>query len=121
MLDKLKSFLAASRSSLWFVPNVMVGGAVVLAFALVQTDTHYQFNWATHCPLRFAARADGPRGTLSTHAASWLQCEGVAVSVALSRIAPADRQEPVRSNASKICICSSNDFKLVPSCDRTRS
>ena len=92
MLDKLKSFLIAIRSSLWFVPTVMVGGAVVLALALVQADKHYQFKWATPYPLLFGAGAEGSRGMLSTIASSMITVAGLTFSLTIAALVTASAQ-----------------------------
>ncbi|MEO8741228.1 MAG: DUF2254 domain-containing protein [Casimicrobiaceae bacterium] len=92
MLDKIKSYLVAIRSSLWFVPTVMVGGAAVLAFALVETDKHYQFKWATPYPLLFGAGAEGSRGMLSTIASSMITIAGLTFSLTIAALATASMQ-----------------------------
>ncbi|MEO8306382.1 MAG: DUF2254 domain-containing protein [Betaproteobacteria bacterium] len=92
MLDKLKSFLSAIRSSLWFVPTLMVGGAAVLAFALVEADKHYQFKWATPFPLLFGAGAEGSRGMLSTIASSMITIAGLTFSLTIAALVTASAQ-----------------------------
>ncbi|MEP7085216.1 MAG: DUF2254 family protein, partial [Betaproteobacteria bacterium] len=77
MLDKLKSSLIAIRSSLWFVPTLMVVGAAALAFGLVEADKHFQFKWAATVPLLFGAGAEGSRGMLSTIASSMITIAGL--------------------------------------------
>lgn len=92
MLDKLKSFLSAIRSSLWFVPTIMVAGAAVLAFALVEADKHYQFKWATSFPLLFGAGAESSRGMLSTIASSMITIAGLTFSLTIAALATASAQ-----------------------------
>ncbi len=92
MLDKLNSFLIHLRSSLWFVPTVMVGGAVVLALALVRADQHYQFKWATSLPLLFGAGTEGSRGMLSTIASSMITIAGLTFSLTIAALVTASAQ-----------------------------
>ncbi|MEP7063329.1 MAG: DUF2254 domain-containing protein [Betaproteobacteria bacterium] len=92
MQDALKSYLVAIRSSLWFVPTVMVGGATVLALALVEVDKHYQFQWATSFPLLFGAGAEGSRGMLSTIASSMITIAGLTFSLTIAALVTASAQ-----------------------------
>lgn len=92
MLDKLKSLIVSVRSSLWFVPTVMVGGAVVLALALVEADKHFEFKWATPYPLLFGAGAEGSRGMLSTIASSMITIAGLTFSLTIAALVTASAQ-----------------------------
>ena len=61
----LRSYWELLRSSLWFVPSLLVTGAVALALGLVEIDasaewTHLQYRW----PRLFGAGAAGARAVL---------------------------------------------------------
>ncbi|MEO6928841.1 MAG: DUF2254 domain-containing protein [Casimicrobiaceae bacterium] len=92
MLNTLKSSLVAIRSSLWFVPTLMVGGAAVLALTLVQTDKRYAFNWATPYPLLFGAGAEGSRQMLSTIASSMITIAVLTFSLTIAALVTASAQ-----------------------------
>ncbi|MEO8847507.1 MAG: DUF2254 domain-containing protein [Casimicrobiaceae bacterium] len=92
MLNTLKSSLIAIRSSLWFVPTLMVGGAVALALTLVQIDKHYAFNWATPYPLLFGAGAEGSRQMLSTIASSMITIAVLTFSLTIAALVTASAQ-----------------------------
>ncbi len=92
MLVKLKSFLIGVRSSLWFVPTIMVGGAIASALALVEADKHYAFKWATFYPLLFGAGAEGSRGMLTTIASSMITIAGLTFSLTIAALVTASAQ-----------------------------
>jgi len=90
---KLRSLWDRLRSSLWFVPSLLVTGAVALALGLVEIDasgewTHLQVRW----PRLFGAGAAGSRGMLSAIASSMITVAGVAFSITIVALALASSQ-----------------------------
>ncbi len=79
-MQKLRWVWDSLRSSLWFLPTLMIAGAVALA--LIEADTRLspgqlERRW----PWLFGAGADGARGTLSAFAGSMITVAGVAFSI----------------------------------------
>jgi uncharacterized membrane protein len=75
------------NSSLWFVPSLMVLGAVLAAYGLVHLDDSIGHEWTKRHPLLFGAGADGARGMLSAIAGSMITVAGLIFSLTLSTLA----------------------------------
>ncbi len=71
------------RASFWFVPAVMVVGAVLLAASLIAVDTFLELDIGVRWPLLFGAGAGGARGLLSTVASSMITVAGVVFSITI--------------------------------------
>jgi uncharacterized membrane protein len=91
-MNRLKSALVAIRSSLWFVPSIMVVASIGLALALVEVDQRYRFDLPDTLPLLFGAGAEGSRGMLSTIAGSMITIAGVTFSLTIAALATASTQ-----------------------------
>ncbi len=71
------------RSSFWFLPTVMAGGAMVLAFATVALDEPVT-DWLTlHWGWNFTGGAEGASALLATIAGSMITIAGVVFSMTL--------------------------------------
>ena len=71
------------RSSFWFLPAVMAGGAMVLAFATVALDTLVTDWLALNWGLTFTGGAEGASSLLGAIAGSMITIAGVVFSVTL--------------------------------------
>lgn len=71
------------RSSFWFVPAVIVLGAVGLAAVLVTVDTTVDLDVVARWPLLFGAGAAGARGLLTAVASSMITVAGVVFSITI--------------------------------------
>ncbi len=80
------------RSSLWFVPVVMVVSAMLAAIGLVEVDKHFRMDWSDDYPLLFGAGAEGSRGMLSTIAGSMITVAGITFSLTIAALATASAQ-----------------------------
>ncbi|MGD9691759.1 MAG: DUF2254 domain-containing protein [Phycisphaerales bacterium] len=80
------------RSSLWFVPGVLVLLAVLLAEALIEIDSWVGPGAARAFPVLFGAGASGSRGLLETLAASMITVAGVVFSITLVALSLASSQ-----------------------------
>jgi uncharacterized membrane protein len=80
------------NSSLWFVPSLMVLGAVLAAYGLVHIDDSIGRDWTARHPLLFGAGADGARGMLSAIASSMITVAGLIFSLTLSTLAQVSSQ-----------------------------
>ncbi|MGV3530854.1 MAG: DUF2254 domain-containing protein [Chthoniobacteraceae bacterium] len=90
---KLRKFWIEIRSSLWFVPGLLVLAAAVLAVVLVEVDVAFaeklqQQRWE---PL-LNAGAEGARGMLTAIASSMITVAGVAFSITIVTLSLASTQ-----------------------------
>lgn len=80
------------RSSFWFLPTVMAGGAMVLAFATIALDEPMTdwltFNWGW----TFTGGAEGASSLLGTIAGSMITIAGVVFSMTLVALSLASSQ-----------------------------
>lgn len=83
MISKLRNWWHNTRSSFWFVPAVIVLGAVGLASVLIAVDASLNLNVVTRWPLLFGAGADGARGLLTAVAGSMITVAGVVFSITI--------------------------------------
>lgn len=93
MRAKLLQWIESIKSSLWFVPTLMVLGSVVLAFAVGRADDtpHIQpdqdmFWWV------YGGSPDGARQVLATIAGSMITVAGVVFSITIVALSLASQQ-----------------------------
>jgi len=91
-MNKLKFFWSNLRSSLWFLPSLIVGASVLLAIALIEADSILSDRWLDRWPRLFGAGAAGARGMLSTIAGSMMSVVGITFSMTLVALAMASSQ-----------------------------
>jgi uncharacterized membrane protein len=81
-MDRLRSVWETLRSSLWFIPTLMVLGAVLLAVALIDAESFInRERLAQEWPRLLGGGAEGARGMLSAIAGSMITVAGVVVSI----------------------------------------
>ncbi len=83
MLSKLQHWWDETRSSFWFVPTLIVVGAVGLAAGLIGIDATFELKFVEQWPLLFGAGAAGARGLLSAVASSMITVAGVVFSITI--------------------------------------
>lgn len=71
------------RASFWFVPAVIVLGAVGLATAVIGVDANVKLRFVEEWPLLFGAGAAGSRGLLTAVASSMITVAGVVFSITI--------------------------------------
>lgn len=91
-MNKIKQLWSKLRSSLWFLPSLMVAGSAVLAVVLIEADSSAIDRWLVRWPRLFGAGAEGARGMLSTIAGSMMSVVGVTFSMTLVALALASSQ-----------------------------
>jgi len=91
-MNKIRLLWTAMRSSLWFLPSLMVACSAVLAVVLIEADSSVIDMWLSRWPRLFGAGADGARGMLSTIAGSMMSVVGVTFSMTLVALALASSQ-----------------------------
>ena len=83
MITKLHHWWQVMRASFWFVPSVIVFGAVALATVLIGVDATVGLPVVERWPLLFGAGADGSRGLLAAVAGSMITVAGVVFSITI--------------------------------------
>jgi uncharacterized membrane protein len=78
--------------SLWFVPSLMVLGAVLLAAGLVEAETFVNMKLGRLFPRVFGVGPDGARGMLTAIASSMITVAGVVFSVTIVALSLAASQ-----------------------------
>lgn len=91
-MNQLRALWSNLNSSLWFVPTLMVAGAILLAFALVLVDVRLNHDWLADFPLLFGAGSAGARGMLTAIASSMVTVAGLIFSLTLSTLAQVSSQ-----------------------------
>jgi len=91
-MNKLKLFWINLRSSLWFVPGLMMCGSISLALVLIEIDSGVKSAWLAAFPRLFGLGADGSRGMLSAIAGSMLTVAALAFSLTLNAVTQASGQ-----------------------------
>jgi len=83
VITKLHNWWRELRSSFWFVPALIVLGAVGLATVLIGIDATVDLPLVERWPLLFGAGADGARGLLAAVASSMITVAGVVFSITI--------------------------------------
>jgi uncharacterized membrane protein len=83
MMTKLHQAWQAMRSSFWFIPSLIVLGAVGLATVLIAVDATIPLPFVDRWPLLFGAGAEGSRGLLTAVAGSMITVAGVVFSITI--------------------------------------
>ncbi|GAA4359224.1 DUF2254 domain-containing protein [Hymenobacter saemangeumensis] len=91
-LNRLRALWLNLNASLWFVPTLMVSGAILLAFALIFVDVRISHDWLQEFPMLFGAGSDGARGMLTAIAGSMITVAGLIFSLTLSTLAQVSSQ-----------------------------
>jgi uncharacterized membrane protein len=80
------------RSSLWFVPSLLVLASIALGAALVEIDARFAPDLAERWPRLFGAGAEGSRGMLTAVATSMITVAGVTFSITIVALSLASSQ-----------------------------
>jgi len=91
-MNKLKRFWSNLRTSLWFVPSLIVAVSIALAVALIMVDFTGSEQWLARWPRLFGVGAEGAREILSTIAGSMMTVVGITFSMTLVTLALASMQ-----------------------------
>ena len=93
MLNELRRILERLRSGLWFVPTLIVSGAVALALGLIEAEPAFgPARLAQDWPRLFGAGAAGARGLLESIAGSMITVAGVTFSITIVALTLASTQ-----------------------------
>jgi uncharacterized membrane protein len=92
-MTRLQILYENVRASLWFVPALLVLGAVALALGLVETEAYVDGErLVEEWPRLFGAGSEGSRGLLSAIAGSMITVAGVSFSITVVALALASTQ-----------------------------
>lgn len=80
------------RDSYWFLPTIMVVGAILLAGGMIFVDSHAGSRWMDSLPWLYAARPDGARQVLSAIGGSMITVAGTVFSVTIAAVVYASGQ-----------------------------
>ncbi len=83
MIPKLRHWWQNIQSSFWFIPAVIVLGAMGLASGLIALDATVDLHFERQWPLLFGSGADGARGLLTAVASSMITLAGVVFSITI--------------------------------------
>ena len=91
-MNKLRQYLNHIRSTFWFVPGLIILGAVALAIGLIEASALVDQKMLARWPLLFGAGAAGSRGLLATIASSMITVAGVVFSITTVALSLASSQ-----------------------------
>ena len=80
------------RSSFWFVPSLVVGGSIIVALALIETDSVWGDHLRAQWPRLFGTEAEGARQMLSALAGSMMSVMSITFSMTLLALTLASSQ-----------------------------
>lgn len=92
MIPKLRHGWQETRDSFWFVPALIVLGAVGLATLLIALDARNELHFERQWPLVFGAGASGSRSLLTAVASSMITVAGVIFSITIVALSLASSQ-----------------------------
>ncbi|MGE5171328.1 MAG: DUF2254 domain-containing protein [Rudaea sp.] len=92
-MHRLENAWIALRSSLWFLPSLIVTGAVALAITLIEIDARVdQVGILSQWPRLFGAGAEGTRGMLVAIGSAMITVAGVVFSITIVALSLASSQ-----------------------------
>ena len=91
-MAKLNQLWINLRSSLWFLPLLLVSGLIAAAYGLIELDSRVHTDLADRWPRLFATSAEGARAMLSAIATSMMTVAGVVFSITIVALAQASAQ-----------------------------
>jgi uncharacterized membrane protein len=92
MMPRLRAWWQTISGSLWFVPGLMIVGAVVLAAGMVELSSVLDRDALTKYPRIFGAGAQSSRDMLSTIASAMMTVAGVTFSITVLAVTQASSQ-----------------------------
>ena len=83
MIPKVQHWWQETRASFWFVPALIVVGAIGFAIGLIALEANFELSFKKTSPLLFGAGAAGSRGLLTAVASSMITVAGVVFSITI--------------------------------------
>ncbi|MES2637540.1 MAG: DUF2254 domain-containing protein [Pseudomonadota bacterium] len=92
-MNQLHQYWDNLRSSLWFIPTIIVTAGITLALVLIEIDSSANgWQLAERWPRLFGASAEGSRGLLSAIASSMITVAGTIFSITVVALTLASSQ-----------------------------
>ena len=91
-MNKLRQYFYHVRSTFWFVPGLIILGAIALAIGLIEASALVDQKTLARWPLLFGAGAAGSRGLLAAIASSMITVAGVVFSITIVALSLASSQ-----------------------------
>jgi uncharacterized membrane protein len=91
-MNRIRVFLADLQSSLWFIPGVLVLGAIALGVLLIEIDIRFEPDVRGMEQRLFMAGPEGSRGVLEAIAQSMITVAGVVFSITIVALSLASSQ-----------------------------
>ncbi len=91
-MGKIKKLIIDVRSSLWFIPALLVLGSLAAALGVIELDLRFDPALREAYPRLFAAEAEGSRAMLSAVAGSMITVAGVVFSIVIVALSLASSQ-----------------------------
>lgn len=91
-MSRLRAVWWRIRSSLWFLPSLLVAGATLLALLLVELEGWHDLELQERWPRLFGAGAEGSRSVLSAIATAMLTVAATVFSITLAVLSLAASQ-----------------------------
>jgi uncharacterized membrane protein len=92
----VKTIAIKLRNSMWFIPMMLVAGAILLAYACLGIDDAATADFARYYPQPYAGGADSIRMMLSAIATSMITVSGITFSLTISSLAQVSGQLTAR-------------------------
>lgn len=89
---RLFSYWDRLRTSFWFLPSTMAGGAILLSFALIQLDGTVGPEWIEALGWLYSFGPEGARAILSAIASSMITVAGLTFSITMLTLQLASSQ-----------------------------
>jgi len=80
------------QSSLWFIPGLLMLGAILLAMLTIEIDNRIDHEWLARFPRLFGAGAEGSRSMLNSIATSMITVAALVFSITVSALSQASTQ-----------------------------
>ena len=91
-MNKVRQYFSIIHSTFWFLPGLIVLGAIALAIGLIEASALVDQRMLAQWPLLFGASAAGSRGLLAAIASSMITVAGVVFSITIVALSLASSQ-----------------------------
>lgn len=102
-MNKLRQYFYDVHSTFWFVPGLIILGAITLAIGLIEASALVDQRMLARWPLLFGAGAAGSRGLLAAIASSMITVAGVVFSITIVALSLASSQYTSRVLRNFMC------------------
>ena len=90
------ALLITLRTSMWFIPMLLVAGAILLAYGCIRIDDGFTVDFSRHYPQPYAGGGESIRLMLSAIATSMITVSGITFSLTIASLAQVSGQLSAR-------------------------